>query len=144
MAAAQAWLRENLVITPEVGQACAVEVSVSDEDLTAAPTTSNEQSQPEKAMKKLTGGKNVGLDSGRYYVSEDVEFTGRDAYIGHNEGGWTSVRHNARSGLFLWNNQKVLIYIMEGKTVNFIFMNADVKTDSKINAADIVEIVNLK
>ena len=35
-------------------------------------------------------------------------------------------------------------YILEGKTVNFIFKNADVKTDSKINAADIVKIVNLK
>lgn len=34
-------------------------------------------------------------------------------------------------------------YIMEGKTENFIFKNADVKTDSKINAADIVEIVNI-
>ena len=35
-------------------------------------------------------------------------------------------------------------YILEGKTVNFIFLNADVKTDNKINAADIVKIVNLK
>ena len=34
-------------------------------------------------------------------------------------------------------------YIMEGKTENFIFKNADVKTDSKINVADIVEIVNV-
>lgn len=36
----------------------------------------------------------------------------------------------------------IVDYIMEGKTENFIFKNADVKTDSKINAADIVEIVN--
>ena len=35
-------------------------------------------------------------------------------------------------------------YIMEGKTDSFIFKNADVKTDSRINAADIVKIVNLK
>ena len=35
-------------------------------------------------------------------------------------------------------------YIMEGKTDSFIFKNADVKADSKINAADIVKIVNLK
>ena len=35
-------------------------------------------------------------------------------------------------------------YIMEGKTENFIFMNADVKSDSKINAVDIVEIVKIK
>ena len=35
-------------------------------------------------------------------------------------------------------------YIMEGKTENFIFKNADVKTDSKVNAADIVEIVKIK
>ena len=35
-------------------------------------------------------------------------------------------------------------YIMEGKTDSFIFKNADVKTDSMINAADIVKIVNLK
>ena len=32
-------------------------------------------------------------------------------------------------------------YIMEGKTDSFIFKNADVKADSKINAADIVKIV---
>ena len=34
-------------------------------------------------------------------------------------------------------------YIMEGKTKDFIFKNADVKVDNKINAADIVKIVNL-
>ena len=34
-------------------------------------------------------------------------------------------------------------YIMEGKTDSFIFKNADVKTDSRINATDIVKIVNL-
>ena len=34
-------------------------------------------------------------------------------------------------------------YIMDGKTENFIFINADVKTDSKINAADIVKITIL-
>ena len=33
-------------------------------------------------------------------------------------------------------------YIMEGKTENFIFKNADVKTDNNINAADIVKIIN--
>jgi len=35
-------------------------------------------------------------------------------------------------------------YILEGKTKDFIFKNADVIIDSKINAADIVKIVNLK
>ena len=35
-------------------------------------------------------------------------------------------------------------YIMEGKTDSFIFKNANVKADCKINAADIVKIVNLK
>ena len=34
-------------------------------------------------------------------------------------------------------------YIMEGKTENFIFKNADVKTDGKINAADIVTVINI-
>lgn len=34
-------------------------------------------------------------------------------------------------------------YILEGKTKDFIFKNADVKVDNKINAADIVKIVNL-
>ena len=34
-------------------------------------------------------------------------------------------------------------YIMEGKTDSFIFKNADVKADCKINAADIVKITNI-
>ena len=34
-------------------------------------------------------------------------------------------------------------YIMEGDDEGFIFKNADVNGDEKINAADIVEVVNI-
>jgi hypothetical protein len=34
-------------------------------------------------------------------------------------------------------------YITDGKTENFIFKNADVNGDKKVNVADIVRIINI-
>ena len=117
MADAQAWLRENLVITAKGGKACEVEISVSDEDLTANPATPNEQSQPGEAMKKLTGGNAVGIGPGMYYVSEDVEYRGSDFYASHPSWGVTE-NHQSKAGLYI--SGKVFIYIMKGATLKAV------------------------
>ncbi len=80
---------------------CEVKITVSDSDITTAQSTENEREQVAEAT-KLTGGTNVTLQSGTYYVDSNVTYNTNGA---------------GQSALNIADGATVRIYISAGATL---------------------------